>query len=369
MDLFKIGVKPDTQQSLWLGITGIILLIMLWWGLAEYFSVQKPIVEGYTTELPSSINGSIVNIDSLSKADSIKFAHATSFEKIYPILPPPNHIFSALKKLITKEGLFQQAGRSIWLNLKGYFWAVIIAIPLGFVLGLFPIFRAMFRKPIDALRYLPLTALTGIFIIWFGIEDQMKISFLAFGILVYLLPVVVQRIDEVEDVYKSTVFTLGANSWQTIKSVYLPSVFSKIWDDIRVLTAISWTYIIIAELLNQRGGVGALIFMKGKKGQIDSVFAILFVIILIGFFQDKVFAWIDRRLNPFKHYNKNMDGNTEVKYGIYVLLGTMAIKIFQEIFLPEMSGSIMNVVYILIISALIIISFGEFKIFKSSTNA
>jgi NitT/TauT family transport system permease protein len=369
MDLFKLGAKPTAQQSLWFGIIGGFFLLFIWWGAAEYFSIQKPIVEGYSTELPSSINGSTINIDSLSKADSLKFASATSFEKIYPILPPPNHVLSAFERIITKDGLFKQVSRSLWLNLKGYFWAIIIAIPLGFVLGLFPIFRSMFRRPIDALRYLPLTALTGIFIIWFGIEDQMKISFLAFGILVYLLPVVVQRIDEVEDVYKSTVFTLGANSWQTIKSVYIPSVFSKIWDDIRVLTAISWTYIIIAELLNQRGGVGALIFMKGKKGQIDAVFAILFVIIMIGFFQDKIFAWIDKRLNPFKHYKKYLDGNNEVKYGIYVLMGAMIIKILQEIFLPEMDATVMNIVYILIISALLIITFGEFKIYKSSTNA
>ena len=151
--------------------------------------------------------------------------------------------------------LIFNALRSVWLNVQGYVWAIFISLPIGFLIGLFPLFRGLFSKQVDALRYLPLTALTGLFIVWFGIEDQMKIAFLAFGILVYLLPVVVQRIDEVKDVYLKTVFTLGASDWQTIKTVYIPSVLSKLIDDIRVLTAISWTYIIIAELINRQGGL------------------------------------------------------------------------------------------------------------------
>ena len=50
-----------------------------------------------------------------------------------------------------------------------------------------------------------------------GLDTDMKVHFLAFGILIYLLPVVVQRIDEIEDVYFKTVYTLGANSWQTFR--------------------------------------------------------------------------------------------------------------------------------------------------------
>ncbi|MBK8832115.1 MAG: hypothetical protein IPN60_14925 [Saprospiraceae bacterium] len=38
----------------------------------------------------------------------------------------------------------------------------------------------------------------------------MKVHFLAFGIIIYMLPVMIQRIDEVDDVYLKTVHTLGA---------------------------------------------------------------------------------------------------------------------------------------------------------------
>jgi len=140
---------------------------------------------------------------------------------------------------------------------------------------------------------------------WLGLGSQMKVSFLAFGIIVYLIPVVVQRIDEVQKVYLNTVFTLGATPWQTIKSVYMPYVFSKLIDDIRVLTAISWTYITIVEMLNKGGGIGELIWTAKRQSRIDKAFAILIIIVIIGVIQDRLFVIIDKLLFPYKHINTN----------------------------------------------------------------
>jgi NitT/TauT family transport system permease protein len=111
----------------------------------------------------------------------------------------------------------------------------------------------------------------------------------------------VQRISEIDNIYLQTSYTLGASNWQIFKSVYWPFVTSKIFEDIRVLTAISWTYIIVAELVNKTGGVGALIFTAARQSRLDKVFAVLFVIIIIGILQDRVFQWLDKKLFPFKH--------------------------------------------------------------------
>ena len=221
MSLFDLRGKLSQTQRLLLGLLGFILLITFWWILAELKSVQKPIIEGYNTQLPSSINADEATQalrDSLIYADSIAFANATEFQKIYPSIPPPHHVLNAFPSLIKKDKLFTNTVQSIWLNIRGYFWAIIISLLIGFVIGLIPLFRGLFSGQVDALRFLPLTALVGLFTAWFGIEDGMKIAFLAFGIIIFLLPVVVQRIDEVKDVYLKTVFTLGASDWQTIKN-------------------------------------------------------------------------------------------------------------------------------------------------------
>jgi len=128
---------------------------------------------------------------------------------------------------------------------------------------------------------------------------------MAFGIFIFLLPVVVQRIDEVKSVYLKTVYTLGATNWQTVKTVYIPSVMSRIWDDIRIMTAISWTYIVFIEANGSEGGIGDLLIRGAKRrGRFDKVFALLILIILIGVFQDKIFAYMDRKLFPHKYQAK-----------------------------------------------------------------
>lgn len=219
------------------------------------------------------------------------------------IMPSPFRVIGAFQDLVVENELIKNTGRSLGLNFSGYVEAILIVIPVGFLIGLFKYTRWGFQKPVDALRYVPLTALIQLFVLWFGIGIPMKVHFLSFGILIYLLPVMVQRIDEVGDVYLKTVHTLGASDWQTFRTVYLPSVLSRLSDDIRVLTAISWTYIIVIEGINSnQGGIGSLIYYSAQRqGRPDKLFALLILIMIIGVLQDKIFVWLDRQLFPHKY--------------------------------------------------------------------
>ena len=264
-NLFELRAPLSKTQNLYLGIVGIVIFLVLWIMLT-------------------------MGSDPFVKPG---------------ILPHPLRVFGAYGDLYQDNDLVQNTFRSIGLNLAGYVTAIIISIPIGFAIGLWGIFRGAFQSHVDGIRFVPLTAVTGLFILWFGIGTTMKVSFLAFGIIIYLLPVIVVRIDEVKDVYLKTVYTLGASDWQTIRTVYFPSVMSRISDDIRVLTAISWTYIIVAEGIGDQGGLGSLIFRTGQRmGRVDKTFAILILIILFGIFQDKIFAYLDRKFFPHKYQTK-----------------------------------------------------------------
>ncbi|HMU04971.1 MAG TPA: ABC transporter permease subunit [Saprospiraceae bacterium] len=238
-------------------------------------------------------------------------------EPIIPknFFPQPLKVRSAYYELIRDKELIKNLCRSIGLNLGGYLKAILYAIPLGFAIGLVPMFRGAFQKVVDTVRFLPLTALTAMFILWYGSGVEAKINFLAFGIFIYLLPIVVQRIDEVDDVYLKTVHTLGANYWQTITTVYFPSVVSRLSDDIRILTAISWTYIIVVETNADDGGIGSLMFRAGQRfARVDVTFACLVIIMLFGVFQDKIFVNLDKKFFPYKYQIKNTyEGRSELK--------------------------------------------------------
>ncbi len=326
--LFKLRGKLEPKTRLILEILGIIIFILLWALLAYLKREERP--TSYNFELSNGItktidertiykfdfiDGKVQQFDATTPEEvaAIKaiqnsrggYTVTENVEVQYPIIPTPMQVLKTYSDLFQKDGLLKEIWYSVKLNFMGYGAALLVAIPIGFIIGLIPLFRGLFSRHVDALRFIPLTAVTVLFILWFGIEIKMKVAFLAFGILVYLIPVMVQRIDEVKDVFLKTVFTIGATNWQTIRTVYIPSVLSRVSDDIRVLVAISWTYIIIAEMLNNTGGVGAMIYQVGqKRGRIDKIFAILVIIILIGFLQDKLFILLDRVLFPHKHANK-----------------------------------------------------------------
>ena len=110
-----------------------------------------------------------------------------------------------------EEALVRSAIASFYRVSMGFLLAAAVAIPLGIFMGTFPAVKRFFFPMIDPLRFLPISALVPLFIVWFGIDDMQKIVFLFVGTIVYLLPLVVEAVEGVEDVYLQTAVTLGAS--------------------------------------------------------------------------------------------------------------------------------------------------------------
>ncbi len=262
---FSVDEEIPKRTKLFISILGWALLFLIWWGIATL---------GWISPY---------------------------------ILPPPEKVFSSYGVLLTEKSLFYHIGYSLSINILGYIQAIVIAVPLGFIIGLIPFFRELIIKQIGAARFTPLPATTAIFMAIFGVGIGLKIQFLAFGIFVYLLPAIVQRIDEIKTddhlrAVKQTMVTLNASTWQMMKHFYIPSVLSRFFPDIINLVAVSWTYIIIAELLNAQGGLGYLIYLAtNRQNHIEQVYAIIILIIVIGIIQDYLLKALDRKLFKFKY--------------------------------------------------------------------
>lgn len=217
------------------------------------------------------------------------------------VMPTPQKTWHSLIEMNQDDDLMANILFSLRINVTGYLKCIIAALIAGFAIGLSPRVRKMFSQQVNALRFVPITALMGIFIAISGLTIVTKINFLAFGIWVYLVPVVVQRIDEVDTTHLQMMKTLGATFWQTVRFVTWRSVISRLSDDIRILVGISWTYIIVAELAGIQGGLGSLIFLGERQSNVGKVYAVIFIIIAIGIVQDAIFRLIDRLLFKFKY--------------------------------------------------------------------
>ena len=217
------------------------------------------------------------------------------------ILPTPIEVLKALPVLHFEEALVRSAGASFYRVMMGFLLSAAVAIPLGVLMGTFPPLKAFFAPILDPLRFLPISALVPLFIVWFGIEDMQKIMFLFVGTFVYLLPLVVEAVEKVDEVYLQTAMTLGAGPRQLIFSVLVPGSLPGIAEALRVMNGVGWTYVILAEVINAPLGLGALINVAGKRSHVDQIFALVLVILLIGVITDliirtvneKLFAWAE----------------------------------------------------------------------------
>ena len=221
-----------------------------------------------------------------------------SYANLVPdtILPTPTDVLKAFPVLHFEEALVRSAMMSFYRVMGGFFLAAVVAIPLGLLMGTFPPIKHFFAPILDPLRFLPISALVPLFIVWFGIDDLQKIVFLFVGIVVYLLPLVVEAVEGVEEVYLQTATTLGASKGQLVRHVLIPGSLPAIGEALRVMNGIGWTYVILAEVINAPYGLGALITVAGKRSHVDQIFALVIVILAIGVVTDQVIRFVNKRL-------------------------------------------------------------------------
>jgi NitT/TauT family transport system permease protein len=211
-------------------------------------------------------------------------------------LPSPVKVLQATLQMVFEGTLFDAVWASGARILISFVAAALVALPLGVLMGAFePINRLM--EPVMApLRYMPISAFIPLLILWLGIGESQKVAFLFLGVFVYLLPVVVTAVRAVPDELVQTALTLGATRAQVIRTVLVPAALPDIFDSFRVMNAISWTYVILAEFVNARRGLGYLIQLAGSHLKTAQVFSGIIVIGLIGLGTDALIRAINAAL-------------------------------------------------------------------------
>jgi NitT/TauT family transport system permease protein len=225
-----------------------------------------------------------------------------SYAGIIPavILPSPTEVLRAFPVLHFEEALVRSAGWSLYRVGMGFVLSAVVAIPLGLLMGTFPAVKHFLSPLVDPLRFLPISALVPLFLVWFGIEETMKIMLLFVGTFVYLLPLVVEAVENVDDVYLQTATTLGASRGQLVRHVLVPGSLPAIGEALRVMNGIGWTYVILAEIVNARLGLGHIITVAGKRSHVDQIFAGVLVILFIGVVTDWMIRMANKHLFAWK---------------------------------------------------------------------
>jgi NitT/TauT family transport system permease protein len=214
-------------------------------------------------------------------------------------LPDPLNVAKALALLVSDSGLVTNIALSWWRIFQAFAIAVAVAIPLGITMGSFAVVGAFFSPLVAFMRAVPITAFLPALIGLFGIEEGMRIAFLLIGMVPYLISIVVEECEKVPDEILETAATLGANRAQVLGLLFrasLPAVFGAFI----ILYDIGWTYVILAEIVNAKMGVGAMIETARKVLDFDRVYAGIIVIGMATFLFRSLLRLAHRRLFPYR---------------------------------------------------------------------
>lgn len=207
-------------------------------------------------------------------------------------LPSPTEVIRGTLQLFLQYDLTSAILVSTRRIATAFLLASAIALPLGVLMGAFEPINRLFEPIMAPLRYMPISAFIPLLILWFGIYEKQKIAFLFLGVFVYLLPVVVTAIRAVPEELVQTALTLGASRGQVLRTVLLPAALPEIFDSFRVMNAISWTYVILAEAVNPEHGLGYMVELARTHQKASWSFAGLLVIGGIGLFTDFIIRTI-----------------------------------------------------------------------------
>jgi NitT/TauT family transport system permease protein len=220
-------------------------------------------------------------------------------------LPRPGGVIQAIGRLWTEYDLLGNVFQSWWRIAQAFFWCAVIAIPLGILMASFRWIHALVNPLAAPMRSMPITAFLPAFIALFGMEEAMKVAFLWFGMFFYLLAVVVEDVDRVDDSLLETAYTLGAKRRHALWLMFRAS-FPAVFGSFRILYDIGWTYVILAEMVNARKGVGYMVEAARKVLDFERVYAGIIAIGVAAFLFRWLLGFLEHRLFPWRRPARQM---------------------------------------------------------------
>ena len=188
------------------------------------------------------------------------------------------------------KGIGIQLGYSIFRVLVGFGLAALVAIPLGFVIGMSPLlYKALdpfiqILKPVSPLAWMPLALYTiqdsdtsAIFVIFICSIWPMLVN-TAFGVA------------GVRRDWLNVAKTLEVSSLRTAFQVILPAAAPTIMTGMRISVGIAWLVIVAAEMLVGGTGIGYFVWNEWNNLSIANIISAILFIGLIGMLLDTLLA-------------------------------------------------------------------------------
>jgi NitT/TauT family transport system permease protein len=220
-------------------------------------------------------------------------------------LPTPVAVVRAAVDGLGDGTLLRDTGVSVGEIMSGFILASIFvlasifAVPLGILMGSFKIAEAALEPVTNFVRYLPVSALIPLLILWIGIGWSEKVAVIFIGTFFQQLIIIADVSRNVPHDLLDVSYTLGASRRTVVTRVLIPATLPGVMDALRVTLGWAWTYLVVAELVAANKGLGYFILNSMRGLFTDRIFLGIAVIGLLGLLTDQIFKLLRARLLPW----------------------------------------------------------------------
>jgi len=214
-------------------------------------------------------------------------------------LPVPDAVIRRGLLLASDGSLFVHLWSSVEVVILGFIVSAAVAVPLGLYMGTYKIVQSALEPLVNFIRYLPVTSLVPLFILWIGIGISQRITVIFFGTFFSQLIMISDEARAVSRDLVNASYTLGTKRSEAVWHVIFPAAVPGIINTLRVTMGWAWTYLVVAELVAANSGLG-FISLKAMRGfQVDTIFLAIMLIGLLGLISDVSFRLLRRWLCPW----------------------------------------------------------------------
>jgi len=212
------------------------------------------------------------------------------------VLPSLVDVVRAWFGLMKSGDLWLNTAVSLYRAGAGLALAVVVGAVLGIAMAWYRPVNALASPLVEMLYPMPKSALIPVTAVWLGFGDGSKILLIFLGCM---LPVTLGAFNGARSSDQVLVWSarsMGASRLRVLWDVVVPSALPELLNGVRTALALSFVLLVSSELLVARTGLGHLIGFLGDGGVYDAMFAAVLTVAFLGFFADRLYQRLERRV-------------------------------------------------------------------------
>ncbi|MCX5396898.1 ABC transporter permease [Streptomyces sp. NBC_00102] len=218
----------------------------------------------------------------------------------YDVLPGPGAVVSRAGDMIADGTLADDALASVRRVLTGFALGTLAAVPVGFLMGWYPVARGLLEPYVQFFRTVPPLALIPLTIVLMGIGETPKIFVIFLAAFLSSVLAAFQGVVGVDRTLIDAARVLGAKDGTIFLKVVVPASAPFILVGMRIGLGSAWGTLVAAELIAAPEGLGFRMQQAQLYYDLPTIFVGLISIGVLGLLMDRLLLVAERRLTHWQ---------------------------------------------------------------------